>query len=213
MGSGRQGPHDHPRSVRNVRRPGDDARRHSDVLLSAVRKHGQQRGLESHRSMGPYANCANANLGQRRSNGGQESSRQWTQFFGHCLTRSGSISNEYGKQSALRRDIGSPGQGLSVNRQRNFSNSFIVDGLAANDDAAGLSGSFMALMWSTNFRSSRQAEFRRALGGYMNVVTKSGTNTVHGDVYDSHYDACMFRSEAGALGTISCVVYGFKGAR
>src|SRR3954465_5748401 len=33
-----------------------------------------------------------------------------------------------------------PGTGLSVGSQRNFSNSFIVDGLSANDDAAGLSG-------------------------------------------------------------------------
>jgi hypothetical protein len=33
-----------------------------------------------------------------------------------------------------------PGQGLSVASQRNLSNSFIVDGLSANDDAAGLSG-------------------------------------------------------------------------
>jgi hypothetical protein len=30
-----------------------------------------------------------------------------------------------------------PGQGISVGSQRNFSNSFIVDGLSANDDAAG----------------------------------------------------------------------------
>ena len=33
-----------------------------------------------------------------------------------------------------------PGQGISVASQRNLSNSFIVDGLSANDDAAGLSG-------------------------------------------------------------------------
>ncbi len=33
-----------------------------------------------------------------------------------------------------------PGVGLSVGSQRNLSNSFIVDGLSANDDAAGLSG-------------------------------------------------------------------------
>ena len=33
-----------------------------------------------------------------------------------------------------------PGQGLSIASQRNLSNSFIVDGLSANDDAAGLSG-------------------------------------------------------------------------
>ena len=33
-----------------------------------------------------------------------------------------------------------PGQGLSIASQRNLSNSFIVDGVSANDDAAGLSG-------------------------------------------------------------------------
>ena len=38
-----------------------------------------------------------------------------------------------------------PGQGISVGSQRNFSNNFIVDGLSANDDAAGLSGIFYGL--------------------------------------------------------------------
>jgi hypothetical protein len=33
-----------------------------------------------------------------------------------------------------------PGISLSVSRQRNLSNNFIVDGLSANDDAAALSG-------------------------------------------------------------------------
>src|SRR4029077_11401255 len=79
-----------------------------------------------------------------------------------------------------------PGQGLSVGSQRNFSNSFIVDGLSANDDAAGLSGIFYGLDVVNEFQvvtSGGQAELGRALGGYVNVVTKSGTNTVHGDVY------------------------------
>ena len=38
-----------------------------------------------------------------------------------------------------------PGQGISVGSQRNLSNNFIVDGLSANDDAAGLSGIFYGL--------------------------------------------------------------------
>ncbi len=79
-----------------------------------------------------------------------------------------------------------PGQGISVGSQRNFSNSFIVDGLSANDDAAGLSGIFYGLDVVSEFQvvtSGGQAEFGRALGGYMNVVTKSGANTLHGDVY------------------------------
>jgi outer membrane receptor protein involved in Fe transport len=80
-----------------------------------------------------------------------------------------------------------PGAGLSINSQRNFSNSFIVDGLSANDDAAGLSGMPYSVDAIDQFQvvtSGGQAEFGRALGGYVNVVTKSGTNTVRGDAYE-----------------------------
>jgi hypothetical protein len=79
-----------------------------------------------------------------------------------------------------------PGQGISLSSQRNFSNSFIVDGLSANDDAAGLTGTFYGLDVVNEFQvvtSGGQAEFGRALGGYVNMVTKSGTNALHGDVY------------------------------
>ena len=79
-----------------------------------------------------------------------------------------------------------PGQGLSIGSQRNFSNSFIVDGLSANDDAAGLSGIFYGVDVVHEFQvvtSGGQAELGRALGGYINMVTKSGTNSLHGDLY------------------------------
>ncbi|HEX4228492.1 MAG TPA: TonB-dependent receptor [Bryobacteraceae bacterium] len=79
-----------------------------------------------------------------------------------------------------------PGQGISIDSQRNFSNSFIVDGLSDNDDAAGVTGAFYGLDVVDEFQvvtSGGQAEFGRALGGYLNVVTKSGTNTIHGDLY------------------------------
>lgn len=79
-----------------------------------------------------------------------------------------------------------PGQGISVGSQRNFSNNFVVDGLSANDDAAGLSGVFYGLDAVNEFQvitSGAQAEFGRASGGYVNMVTKSGTNALHGDLY------------------------------
>jgi hypothetical protein len=78
------------------------------------------------------------------------------------------------------------GQGLSINSQRNFSNSYIVDGLSANDDAAGLSGMPYSIDAIHEFQvvtSGGQAEFGRALGGYMNAVTRSGTNSLHGTLY------------------------------
>jgi hypothetical protein len=79
-----------------------------------------------------------------------------------------------------------PGQGVSVGSQRNFSNNFIVDGLSANDDAAGLSGIFYGLEVVQEFQvvtSGGHAELGRALGGYVNMVTRSGANTLHGALY------------------------------
>ncbi len=79
-----------------------------------------------------------------------------------------------------------PGQGLSIASQRNLSNSFIVDGVSANDDAAGLSGITFGVDAIEQFQvvtGGGQAELGRALGGYVNVVTKSGTNALGGTLY------------------------------
>ncbi len=80
-----------------------------------------------------------------------------------------------------------PGVSLSIGSQRNLSNNFIVDGLSANDDAAALSGITYGVDAVDQFQvitSGAQAELGRALGGYISVVTKSGTNLLHGTVYD-----------------------------
>ena len=79
-----------------------------------------------------------------------------------------------------------PGASLSVSSQRNLSNNFIVDGLSANDDAAALGGMTYTVDAIEQFQvvtSGGQAELGRALGGYVNVVTKSGTNVLHGTGY------------------------------
>jgi hypothetical protein len=80
-----------------------------------------------------------------------------------------------------------PGITISVGSQRNLSNSFVVDGLSANDDAAGLSGITYGVDAIEQFQvitSGAQAEFGRAMGGYVNVVTRSGYNELRGTVYD-----------------------------
>ena len=91
-----------------------------------------------------------------------------------------------------------PGQGISIASQRNLSNSFIVDGLSANDDAAGLSGIPFGVDAIEQFQvvtGGGQAELGRALGGYVNVVTRSGTNTLRGTVYDFFRDDPVQRQE------------------
>jgi hypothetical protein len=87
-----------------------------------------------------------------------------------------------------------PGVTLSVGSQRNLSNNFIVDGMSANDDAAGLSGMTYGLDAVSQMQvvtSGGQAELGRALGGYVNVVTRSGTNVLHGTVYTFFRDDAL----------------------
>lgn len=86
-----------------------------------------------------------------------------------------------------------PGTGISVAGQRNLGNAFIVDGLSANDDAADLAGAYYSSEVVREFEvitSGGVAEFGRASSGTINVVTQSGTNEMHGRVYE------FFRDEA-----------------
>src|ERR1051325_5509383 len=79
-----------------------------------------------------------------------------------------------------------PGQGISFGGQRNLYNSFIVDGLSANDDAADLTGTYFSQEVIREFQvvtSGGIAEFGRASGGVVNIVTKSGTNELRGNLY------------------------------
>jgi outer membrane receptor protein involved in Fe transport len=92
-----------------------------------------------------------------------------------------------------------PGVGLAVGSQRNLSNSFIVDGLSANDDAAGLSGLPYGVDAVEQFQvvtSGGQAELGRALGGYVNVVTRSGTNQLRGTAYGYFRDDALNAANA-----------------
>ena len=86
-----------------------------------------------------------------------------------------------------------PGTGISVAGQRNLGNSFIVDGLSANDDAADLAGTFFSEEVIREFQvvtSGGVAEFGRASSGTISIVTQSGTNRVQGRAYE------FFRNDA-----------------
>jgi hypothetical protein len=79
-----------------------------------------------------------------------------------------------------------PGTGISVAGQRNLNNTFVVDGLSANDDAAGLAGTFFSQEVIREFQvvtSGGAAEFGRASAGAVNIITQSGTNAWRGRAY------------------------------
>ena len=79
-----------------------------------------------------------------------------------------------------------PGTGLSITGQRFINNGFVVDGVSSNDDAADLAGTFYSQEVIREFEvitSGGIAEFGRAAGGVVNIVTRSGTNEHRGRVY------------------------------
>jgi len=89
-----------------------------------------------------------------------------------------------------------PGTGISVAGQRNLNNTFVVDGLSGNDDAAGLAGTYYSQEVIREFQvvtSGGAAEFGRASAGAVNIVTQSGTNDWQGRAYsywrDERFDA------------------------
>ena len=98
---------------------------------------------------------------------------------GVSRTNTGSVQR-FAETSAV------PGTGISVAGQRNLNNSFVVDGVSANDDAAGLAGTFYSQDVVREFQvvtSGGVAEFGRASSGVINIVTQSGTNELRGRVY------------------------------
>jgi hypothetical protein len=79
-----------------------------------------------------------------------------------------------------------PGTGISVSGQRNLNNTFVVDGLAANDDAAGLAGTYFGQDVIREFQvitSGAPAIFGRAASGVVNIVTQSGGQMRRGRAY------------------------------
>lgn len=105
------------------------------------------------------------------------------------VSRTNTRSNErFAETSAV------PGTGLSVGSQRNLANTFVVDGLSANDDAADLAGASFSEEVIREFAvvsSGGVAEFGRASSGTISVVTQSGTNSPRGRIYEFYRDDAL----------------------
>jgi hypothetical protein len=90
---------------------------------------------------------------------------------------------------------------ISINGQREFANSFIVNGSDVEEDVNNGTAVVPNLDAIAEFRiltNSFDAEYGEFSGGQINVVTKSGTNSWHGDVFEflrnTNFDAHNFFS-------------------
>jgi hypothetical protein len=95
------------------------------------------------------------------------------------------------------------GLGTSVNGADPRSNTYLLDGTPMNDFTNGPAGSAASTVLGTEtireFRiesNAYSAEFGRTFGGQINVLTKSGTNALHGSAYEflrnDNFDARNF---------------------
>ena len=100
------------------------------------------------------------------------------------------------------------GLGMSVNGQDYRSNVYLLDGTLLNDftngPAGSAAGTTLGIEPIQEFRveaNAYPAEFGRNFGGQMNVITKSGTNTLRGSAYEFHrndaLDAANYFDVAG----------------
>jgi len=98
-----------------------------------------------------------------------------------AVTRTNPVANQrFPETSAV------PGTGISITGQRFINNGFIVDGVSANDDAADLPATSYSQEVIREFEvvtSGGIAQFGRASGGFVNIVTQSGTNRLQGRLY------------------------------
>ena len=100
--------------------------------------------------------------------------------------------------------IDSPGN-LSVNGQRETSNAFLVNGGDVSEGrnlGAGLVPNLDSVEEFRLITNSFDAEYGKFSGSVMNAITKSGTNSIHGDVFEfirnDKFDAANYLDQSKA---------------
>src|SRR5205085_3398899 len=99
--------------------------------------------------------------------------------------------------------VGTRGAGVAINGQRESSTNILLDGASNNNEFNGNVGQQVPLDSVQEFSvltSNFTAEYGRASGGVVNVVTKSGTNEYHGTAYEfnrvSRFSSNTFQNNA-----------------
>ncbi len=97
------------------------------------------------------------------------------------------------------------GTGVSISGQRPFVNGIIVDGASNQMQFYGRQGNGFPQDWIQEFQvltNSFSAEFGQAAGGMLNVITRSGANTLKGRAYgffrDDKFDSAPFAGKYDA---------------
>jgi hypothetical protein len=132
-------------------------------------------------------------------------------FLNFTLLVPGAHAPSEGSQNSTQ------GAAVSVNGAREQANNYLLDGIDNNDQSINIYAALPSVDAIQEFHvhtSSYSAEFGRNGGAQVNVVLKSGTNTLHGSAFwfgrNRHFDAknffdlpdCTAASAAGSCGEI-----------
>ncbi len=106
-------------------------------------------------------------------------------FLDFALLAPGVVSTQTLADDTSFRPIQTPNSGLSFGGSNGRGNGFFIDGVENYMSSGGVRPAVsqeMAQEFQIN-RNSFSAEFGNASGGMVNIITKSGTNDWHGDVF------------------------------
>lgn len=100
----------------------------------------------------------------------------------------GSVQADTGSKDRAHRGYG---EQMAISGSRPQQNSYVIDGINANDYSNGGPGSVEGATLGVDatqefsvLTSNYSAQYGRASGGIVNAITKSGTNQFHGDAYE-----------------------------
>jgi outer membrane receptor protein involved in Fe transport len=142
-----------------------------------------------------------------------------------ATVRSTSIRDEYVDKMPKGRDFTTlatqaPGAniefrtgGLSIDGASSSENKYIIDGVETNDPESGLSSQLLVtdMVDEVQVKSSGyEAEYSGAVGGVVNVVTKSGTNEFKGSVWSYYSSDALGYARSNAVagaGTVQAPSY------
>src|ERR1700748_1601562 len=92
------------------------------------------------------------------------------------------------------------GASVSFNGATGPENNFLIDGVNSTNPAFGLLGTQLTLEFigeTELITGGYNAEYGRATGGVVNVITKSGSNQFHGDLW---FNAVPFQLDPNLIG-------------
>jgi hypothetical protein len=135
--------------------------------------------------------------------------RDWTQLatLQPGVNSVGSVQANTGGPDRARRGYGVQ---MTISGTRPTQNNYRIDGISVNDYTNGGPGSVEgstlgvdAVQEFSVLTSNYSAEYGRTAGGIINALTKSGSNTFHGDVYEfmrnSAFDAKNYFDQPGPI--------------